>query len=57
MTNEKVRMNLTLKKSVVTKLNLLANIENKTRNEYLEELILNSLNENKDKMIAYMETN
>ena len=54
MDNEKIRMNLTLEKSTVTKLNILANIENKTRNEYLKELIVKTLSDNKEKMQEYM---
>ena len=54
MSNEKVRLNLTLEKSTVTKLNILANIENKTRNEYLKELIVKTLSDNKGKMQEYM---
>ena len=53
--NEKIRMNLTLEKSTVTKLNILANIENKTRNEYLKELIVQNLADNKVKMQEYIE--
>jgi predicted DNA-binding protein len=54
MDNEKIRMNLTLEKSTVTKLNILANIENKTRNEYLKEIIVQNLADNKVKMQEYM---
>jgi len=54
MNNKKVRMNLTLEKSTVTKLNILANIENKTRNEYLNELIIKTLSDNKEKMQEYI---
>ncbi|MDR2829858.1 MAG: hypothetical protein LBB45_02280 [Methanobrevibacter sp.] len=42
MTNEKVRTKLTIEKAVPTKLSLLTNIENKTKNQYVNELIKKS---------------